>query len=59
MAAIVVPCSVFLITEKFTAWEIAEAIATTRVTVTRLLQQFKSEGRLLQHKRQFILCGNM
>ncbi len=38
--------------------EMAEAIGATRVTVTRLLQQFKSEGRLLQQKRQLIICRN-
>jgi len=47
-----------LINLQLTQQEIAEAIATTRVTVLRLLQQFKSEGRILQHKRQFILCGD-
>jgi len=48
-----------LITLPLTHQEIAEAIATIRVTVSRLLQQFKLEGRLLQHNRQLILCGNM
>jgi len=47
-----------LINLPLTQQEIAEAIATTRATVTRLLQQYKSEGRLLQHKRQLIICGN-
>lgn len=36
--------------------EIAEAIGTTRVTVTRLLQQFESEGRLRRQQRRLILC---
>ncbi|MBD2165938.1 Crp/Fnr family transcriptional regulator [Calothrix membranacea FACHB-236] len=35
--------------------EIAEVLNTTRVTVTRLLQQFEEEGKLLRHKRQIIL----
>jgi CRP-like cAMP-binding protein len=38
--------------------EIAEAIHLTRVTVTRMLQQFESEGRLRRHQRRLILCGN-
>lgn len=36
--------------------EIAEVLNTTRVTVTRLLQQFEAEGVLLRHKRRIILC---
>jgi len=47
-----------LINLHLTQQEIAEAINTTQVTVTRLLQQFKSGGRLLQHKRQLIICGD-
>ncbi|BAY94100.1 MULTISPECIES: Crp/Fnr family transcriptional regulator [unclassified Tolypothrix] len=35
--------------------EIAEVLNTTRVTVTRLLQQFEEEGKLLRSKRQIIL----
>ncbi|MDZ7960134.1 MAG: Crp/Fnr family transcriptional regulator [Aulosira sp. DedQUE10] len=35
--------------------EMAEVLNTTRVTVTRLLQQFEDEGKLLRHKRQIIL----
>ncbi|WP_242037859.1 Crp/Fnr family transcriptional regulator [Tolypothrix sp. FACHB-123] len=35
--------------------EMAEVLNTTRVTVTRLLQQFEEEGTLLRHKRQMIL----
>ena len=35
--------------------EIAEAINTTRVSVTRMLQQFEEEGMLLRHQRRFIL----
>ena len=40
-----------------TQQELAEAINTTRVTVTRLLRQFESEGMLLRCKRQLVLCG--
>lgn len=36
--------------------EIAEVINTTRVSVTRMLQQFEEEGMLLRHERRFILC---
>ncbi|BCL37054.1 Crp/Fnr family transcriptional regulator [Nostoc sp. MS1] len=36
--------------------EIAEVLNTTRVTVTRLLQQFEAAGTLLRHKRRIILC---
>jgi CRP-like cAMP-binding protein len=35
--------------------EIAEVLNTTRVTVTRLLQQFEEEGKLLRKKRLMIL----
>jgi CRP-like cAMP-binding protein len=35
--------------------EIAEVLNTTRVTVTRLLQQFEEEGKLLRKKRRMIL----
>jgi CRP-like cAMP-binding protein len=35
--------------------EIAEVLNTTRVTITRLLQQFEEEGVLLRYKRQIIL----
>ncbi|MBD2440682.1 Crp/Fnr family transcriptional regulator [Nostoc sp. FACHB-110] len=35
--------------------EIAEVLNTTRVTITRLLQQFEEEGVLLRSKRQIIL----
>jgi CRP-like cAMP-binding protein len=37
--------------------EMAEVLNTTRVTVTRLLQQFEEEGALLRHKRQMILLS--
>lgn len=36
--------------------EIAEVLNTTRVTVTRLLQQFEVEGVLVRYKRRIILC---
>lgn len=36
--------------------EIAEVINTTRVSVTRLLQQFEEDKMLLRHQRRFILC---
>jgi CRP-like cAMP-binding protein len=36
--------------------ELAEAINTTRVTVTRILQQFESEGRVRRHQRRLVLC---
>ena len=36
--------------------EMAEVINTTRVSVTRMLQQFEEEGILLRHERQLILC---
>ena len=35
--------------------EMAEVLNTTRVTVTRLLQQFEEEGTLIRQKRQIIL----
>jgi CRP-like cAMP-binding protein len=35
--------------------EMAEVLNTTRVTVTRLLQEFEEEGVLLRHKRRLIL----
>jgi CRP-like cAMP-binding protein len=37
--------------------EMAEVLNTTRVTITRLLQQFEEEGALLRHKRQMILLS--
>ncbi len=36
--------------------EIAEVLNTTRVTVTRLLQQFEADGALIRYKRRIILC---
>ncbi|MBW4643594.1 MAG: Crp/Fnr family transcriptional regulator [Goleter apudmare HA4340-LM2] len=45
-----------LIDLNVTHQEMAEVLNTTRVTVTRLLQQFEEEGTLLRHKRRIILC---
>ena len=36
--------------------EIASAVGTTRITVTRTLQQFEAEGKLRREKRRLILC---
>ena len=44
-----------LIDLNVTHQEIAEVLNTTRVTVTRLLQQFEEEGTLLRYKRRIIL----
>jgi CRP-like cAMP-binding protein len=44
-----------LIDLNVTHQEMAEVLNTTRVTVTRLLQQFEEEGNLLRHKRRMIL----
>jgi CRP-like cAMP-binding protein len=44
-----------LIDLQVTQQELAEAISATRVTVTRLLRQYESEGSLLRHSRRFIL----
>jgi len=44
-----------LIDLQLTHQELAEATSATRVSVTRMLQQFESEGMLLRHQRQFIL----
>lgn len=45
-----------LIDLKVTHEEMATVINTTRVTVTRLLQQFEREGILLRHERLLVLC---
>lgn len=45
-----------LIGLELTHQEMAETINTTRVSVTRMLQRFESEGILLRHQRRFILC---
>ncbi|MBW4640130.1 MAG: Crp/Fnr family transcriptional regulator [Gloeocapsa sp. UFS-A4-WI-NPMV-4B04] len=44
-----------LIDLALTHQEIAEAVNATRVTVTRLLQQFEAEGLLLRHSKRLIL----
>jgi CRP-like cAMP-binding protein len=44
-----------LIELNITHQEMAEVLNTTRVTVTRLLQQFEDEGSLFRHKRSIIL----
>lgn len=36
--------------------EIADVLNTTRVTVTKVLQQFEDEGKLQRHKRKIILA---
>ncbi|MBD0262338.1 MAG: Crp/Fnr family transcriptional regulator [Tolypothrix sp. Co-bin9] len=36
--------------------EIADVLNTTRVTVTRVLQQFEIEGKLQRHKRKIIIA---
>ncbi|MDB9374476.1 Crp/Fnr family transcriptional regulator [Nodularia sphaerocarpa] len=46
-----------LIDLNITHQEIAEVLNTTRVTVTRLLQQFEEEGRLLRYQRRIILLS--
>jgi CRP-like cAMP-binding protein len=45
-----------LIDLNVTHQEISEVLNTTRVTVTRLLQQFEEEGLLIRHKRRIVLC---
>lgn len=44
-----------LIHLNITHQEMAEVLNTTRVTVTRLLQQFEEESSITRHKRQIIL----
>ncbi|EAW42615.1 helix-turn-helix domain-containing protein, partial [Nodularia spumigena] len=46
-----------LIDLNITHQEISEVLNTTRVTVTRLLQQFEEQGALLRYKRQIILLA--
>ena len=38
--------------------EMAEVLNTTRVSVTRMLQQFEEEGMLVRHDRRMVLCLN-
>jgi CRP-like cAMP-binding protein len=45
-----------LIDLNVTHQEIAEVLNTTRVTVTRLLQQFEEQGKMLRYKRRIVLC---
>ncbi|MEH2423376.1 MAG: Crp/Fnr family transcriptional regulator [Nostoc sp.] len=44
-----------LIDLNVTHQDIAEVLNTTRVTITRLLQQLEKEGTVLRHKRRIIL----
>ncbi len=44
-----------LIDITITHQEIAEVINTTRVSVTRMLQQFEGDGILIRHQRQLII----
>lgn len=46
-----------LIDLNITHQEISEVLNTTRVTVTRLLQQFEEQGALLRYKRRIILLA--
>ncbi|WP_414550018.1 Crp/Fnr family transcriptional regulator [Anabaena sp. CCY 0017] len=46
-----------LIDLNITHQEISEVLNTTRVTVTRLLQQFEEQGDLLRYKRRIILLS--
>lgn len=45
-----------LIDISVTHQEMAEVINTTRVSVTRMLQQFEEQGMLKKHQRRLILC---
>ncbi len=44
-----------LIDLNITHQDISEVLNTTRVTVTRLLQRFEAEGKILRHKRSIVL----
>ncbi|MBK1990584.1 Crp/Fnr family transcriptional regulator [Sphaerospermopsis aphanizomenoides BCCUSP55] len=44
-----------LIDVNITHQDISEVLNTTRVTVTRILQQFEEEGKILRHKRSIVL----
>ncbi|MEA5575480.1 Crp/Fnr family transcriptional regulator [Anabaena sp. UHCC 0451] len=44
-----------LIDLNVTHQDISEVLNTTRVTVTRLLQKFEEEGKILRHKRSIVL----
>jgi CRP-like cAMP-binding protein len=47
-----------LIDLNITHQEMSEVLNTTRVTVTRLLQQFEEEKKMIRHKRRIILNLN-
>jgi CRP-like cAMP-binding protein len=47
-----------LIELPITHQEIADVLNTTRVSVTRVLQQLEAEGKLQRHKRQLILMSH-
>ncbi|NET02085.1 MAG: Crp/Fnr family transcriptional regulator [Sphaerospermopsis sp. SIO1G2] len=44
-----------LIDINITHQDISEVLNTTRVTITRLLQRFESEGKILRHKRSIVM----
>jgi CRP-like cAMP-binding protein len=44
-----------LIDLNITHQDISEVLNTTRVTVTRLLQKFEAQGKILRHKRSIVL----
>ncbi|WP_071188991.1 Crp/Fnr family transcriptional regulator [Trichormus sp. NMC-1] len=44
-----------LIDLNVTHQDISEVLNTTRVTITRLLQKFEEEGKILRHKRSIVL----
>jgi CRP-like cAMP-binding protein len=44
-----------LIDLNITHQDISEVLNTTRVTVTRILQQFEEEGKILRYKRSIVL----
>jgi CRP-like cAMP-binding protein len=45
-----------LIDLRLTHQELAEAIGMTRVSVTRMLQEFEEKGMLLRHERRIVIC---
>ena len=45
-----------LIDLRLTHQELAEAISMTRVSVTRMLQEFEEKGMLLRHERRIVIC---
>lgn len=44
---------------RLTHYQLATAIGTTRVTVTRLLKEFKAEGWLMMDKRHLVLMARL